>query len=425
MIRARLTRIVAPAAFLIAGCTGNDTSPVGVELLPENALGGLRVVVSTSFSQAVDFQVFPVARAESDRLTSAHEWPTEGDFESRVIMRFAISAIDSLAVGTVLSDPMLRLVFAEVESDVTFAVHRVTNAWSEEAATWERRDFGVPWNTPGGDFDPVPLTRFTLTPLPPDTAGADTTAPRPDSLAIPLPLELVEGWRTGTIPSHGLILLQETPGEVVDFVARGFRGSNSNGPSIRVAAEFPDGPTATLTLLAIEDTFLPVDRSPFPPGGIVVRGVEPPRRALLEPTLEEVPAGATVAAVRLVLTIQNVEIPRDSLPVLIVQPLSEFQGENTLFAPAIATLAGVTLGTEAQPGDTLSFEGQGLTLLVRQWIANPDVNLGMGLRMAEAGSGSESLFFGGVQFYGPDAPADLRPRLRVVYVPPPVPQAEP
>ncbi len=417
MIRTWIARIVAPAALLLAGGTGNDTSPVGVELLPGNALGGLRVVVTTGFAQAIDFAVFPVEREESDRLTSALEWPTAQDFESRVIMRFDVTAIDSLATTTILRDPVLRLVFAEVEEEVTFTVHRVTNPWNEEAATWDRRDFGVPWDTPGGDFDPAPLARFTLTPLPPDTAATDTTAARPDSVKVPLPLELVEGWRTGTIPSHGLILLQETPGAVVDFVSRGLQGLNFNGPLIQVTAEVPNGPIAALSLLATEDIFLPIDRSQFPPGGIVVRGVEPPRRALLEPTLEGVPAGSTIAAVRLVLTIKAVEIPRDSLPILIVQALSEFRGENTVFAPALGTLAGFTLGTGAQPGDTVAFESAGLTRLTRLWLENPDLNLGIGLRLPEAGPGSEALFFGGVQFHGLDAPANLRPRLRVVYLP--------
>jgi hypothetical protein len=130
-----------------------------------------------------------------------------------------------------------------------------------------------------------------------------------------------------------------------------------------------------------------------------------------------VPAGSTVVAARLVLTIRAVEIPRDSLPILLVQPLSEFQGENTVLAPAIATLAGVTLGPEAQPGDTVVFESPGFTRLVRRWLENPEANLGIGLRLTEVGPGSEALFFGGVQFHGLDAAAELRPRLRIVVLP--------
>ncbi len=425
MTSSRLARILAPLAFLLAACTGNDTSPVGVELLPGSTIGGFRVVVSAGFSQFLDFQVFPAERAQADRLTSAHDWPTPDGFESRVIMRFDVSAIDSLSPATVLRDPFLRLIFAEVHNDVTFTVHRVTSPWSEEAATWERRDFGASWGTPGGDFDPTPLARFTISPLPPDSAATDSTAARPDSVTVPLPLDLIEGWRTGALAPYGLLLLQETPGEVVDFVSRGDHGSNLNGPSVEVTAELADGVNAAITLLAREDVFLPLDRSPFPAGGIVVRGVEPSRRALVEPTLEGVPEGSTIADVRLVFTIQAVEILRDSLPVVLVQPLSEFQGENTIFAPALAALAGVTLGPEAQPGDTVVFESPSLTRLARLWLDDPQGNLGVGMRLPDAGAGAESLFFGGIQFYGLGAPEDLRPHLRVVYVPSSLPGVAP
>jgi len=409
-----LSRIVAPATLLCAACTGNDSSPVGVELLPGDVLGGLRVTVATSFSRAVDFVVFPASRGQEDRLTTAHDWPTPQDFESRVVARFDLSPLDSLRAGTVLTEPTLRLIFAEVDADVTFAVHRVTSAWNEEAATWDRRDFGQPWGAPGGDFDPAAVARFTLHPLPPDTAATET---RSDSIRVPIPDELFEGWRSGAVANHGFILIQETPGQVVDFVSRGNRGANPRGPTLDIQADVPDGVSALLHLLAAEDVFLPIDRSPFPAGGLVVRGVEPPRRAMLEPTLEEVPPGSTVASAQLVLTIRAVDIPRDSMHVFVVLPVTEFRGESTIFTTLLGSLAVEVLTTASQPGDTVVFEAPGLTRVVRSWLEDPEVNLGFGLRMAEVGPTAETLFFGGVQFHGIEAPLEVRPRLRILYVP--------
>jgi hypothetical protein len=388
-----------------------------VELLPGDVLGGLRVTVTTSFSQAVDFVVFPSRRAEEDRLTSAHDWPTAQDFESRVLFRFEVSILDSLRAGTTFSQPTVRLLFGEVDTDVTFSVHRVTSAWTEEAATWERLDFGQPWGTPGGDFDPAPVATFTVTPLPPDTATADTAAARPDSVRVPIPLDLFEGWRSGAIPNHGLILLQETPAQVVDFVSRGDNGNNVNGPTLEVEADVPDAGFASLDILAAEDIFLPIDRSPFPAGGLVLRGAEPPHRMLLEPTLEDIPAGSSIATVQLVLTLQAVDIPRDSMHVFAVLPVTEFRGESTVFASLLGAVAGTVLQATAQPGDTVVLEAPPLTRVVRAWLRNPDTNLGVGLRLGDVGPTSEALFLGGVQFHGPDAPLEQRPRLRIVLVP--------
>lgn len=410
-------------AGVLAACTGNDTSPVGIDLLPEGTVGTLRRVVATRFEQAVDFAIFPADRAQVDRLTTAHAWPTADDFESRAIFRFPIGTLDSLPAETEFRDPAVRLVFQRrPEEAIVFALHRVTSAWSEEAATWTRRDFGLLWESPGGDFDPAPVARFSVSPPAPDDT---TTTARIDSVLVPIPLELFQGWRSGAVPNHGLIVVQETPGKAFDFDSRGFGGSNLLGPSLNVEIQrTPDDPAVFLNVLAEEDVFLALDASPFPADGIVVRGAEPPRRAVLDPILDEVPPGATIASAQLVLTVRAVDLPRDSLVVFAVPLVTEFRGENTIFPSVFFSLGAATIRPTTQAGDTVVFESPALTRQVRRWVASPAANRGFGLRLPEGGATSESLAFGGVQFDGTDAAPEARPRLRIVYVPSALPGEE-
>ena len=79
----------------------------------------------------------------------------------------------------------------------------------------------------------------------------------------------------------------------------------------------------------------------------------------------------------------------------------------------LAVLGAAVLPPEAMPGDTLSFESPNLTMLVREWVQNPESRLGFALTVVD-----ERSAFGGVRFFGPEAAADLRPRIRLLYIPP-------
>lgn len=414
MSRRPFARTLTPVVLALAACTGGESSPVGIDLLPGDLLTGLRLVVSNRFERALDYEVFPGERFQAERLTTAHEWPTPDGFESRALFRFNVAALDSLPAGSEFGEPVLKLVYAVPTDDVEFAIHRVTSEWSEEGATWTQRDFGRAWVMPGGDFDPVPVTRFSILGAPPDTAAATTPI---DSIQVSIPPELFDGWRSGQIAEHGLILLQGTPGTVVDFASRGIEGSNPLGPTIRIEVFLPDDISADLRLLAVEDVFLPRDGSPFAPGGLVVRGAEPPRRVVLQPIFEDLPAGATLAAFQLVMTVRDVDIPRDSLSIFAVPLLTEFRGEHTFLSPPSVLSPLAIVGPQAQPGDTVVFASAGFTSLARVWLARPATNHGLALRFPEAGAVSETVAFGGVQFYGMDAPPELRPRFRAVVVP--------
>ena len=87
----------------------------------------------------------------------------------------------------------------------TIALHRVTSDWAEgtqdhttgPGATWNDRDTGVPWISPGGDYDPSPVDVSNL------NAGAaawyrwDITP-------------LVQGWVSGSYDNQGMILVAQT-----------------------------------------------------------------------------------------------------------------------------------------------------------------------------------------------------------------------
>jgi hypothetical protein len=259
------------------------------------------------------------------------------------------------------------------------------------------------WSEPGGDFDPEPVAELTI--------GPD----QPDSIRVDFPLDLIAAWRSGALENHGVLLVQQTPGASVDFASRGLAGTNRNGPLLDVELEFP-GPAAAATILAIEDVFIVEDEALLvSDSGLVVSGAEPVRRIFLDPAVETIPDGVTIASARLVLTIDEARVPGDTLTVVARPALSEFVGEKTILGsvtPA-AVLGAAVVPPGATQGDTLSFESPSLTRLVRDWIQDPDARLGLALTLVD-----ERSAFGGVRFFGPEAPADIRPRIRLLYIPP-------
>jgi len=416
-------------AVVTASCTGDDPNPAGTDLLSDGILGGgVESLVLTNFLLAEDVEVFPADRAQADRLPIALEWPRDPGFESRGLFRVSTERIDSVQ-GAEISGVSMRLVFEVVERPVTVRVHRVTSPWVEQAVTWDRRELGQPWATPGGDLDPVPLTEFVVEPTPVEGGGDGdgddgeggedgvddgTSDIVGDSIQVPLPPELLEGWLDGSIPNHGLALVPATPGERVEFVSSGLGGLNPNGPRIDVVLLL-GGVVTEAFLQAEEDGFIVRNDDPFTPGGLLVSGAEPVRRTFLNPAIDEIPEGAAVASARLVVTVQEASVPTDSLLVVGRQVLSDFLGENTVLGPlqstSIVGLASVFPGT--QPGDSLVFESTLLTSLVRLWIRDPERTRGIALTLFE-----EERVFGGVSIFGPDAPADRRPRFRILFIPP-------
>lgn len=415
----RAPRLLA-ALLALAACTDQSRSPIGVELLPEGILGGpLEVVTVREFSRAVDYPLFPAERGFQPRLFTALEWPAAPGFESRALMRFDLTELDSLDPGSTLLEGAVRLTYGPVpRSDVTLTLHRVTSEWDQVGATWTQRQLGVPWQTPGGDFDPDPLATVTLAGAP---AGDDSLG-LIDSVAVPIPIELVEDWLSGAVPNFGLALVQQTPGERVPFSARegALGGTNPLGPTLELVVQLEGGgplPGAG-RILAAEDTFLPFDAGAFLSPELLVTGAEPIHRVVIVPDLAAVPPGATVARAQLIFSVDETRLAADSLQIVATTVLSEFRGEKTVFGPlSNQFILGVaTLETDSLPVDSIVFESLALTRRVRDWLREPETNLGIGLLVVEAEQA-----FGGVSLFGPDAAPALRPRLRLVVVPAAVP----
>lgn len=413
----RLALAAIAAGGLATACSiGDDPSPVGVELLPGGILeGGIRVVVVRDFERATDYGIFPAARGDGDRITTAHEWPNVPGYESRALIRFDLAPLDSLPEGTEVVTARIRLSYVPAaEQPIEIGIHRVTSEWSEEAATWQRRLLGEDWAVPGGDFEPEPVAVFEILPAPTDTTQAD-------SVHVDLPNEVVRDWLDGTLPNHGVILVQRTPGERIELVSRGLDGVNPNGPALQMEIQLPGVgvPAALGSIEAREDTFIVLDAAPLAPDpGLLVNAAEPPRRTFLLPDLDGVPEGATVARAQLVMTVAATRLPEDSLAVVALAAQSVFRGEATILpAPSIfSSLGTVTVTMETQPGDSLVFESRQLTATVQRWLRTPTSNLGIGLRTV-----GEEIVFGGVRFHGLEAPEGLRPRLRIVFLAPRTP----
>ena len=271
--------LVALFGLWAAACTGDGGSPVGDDLLPGGVLGGdLEIVTVSEFELAEDVSIFPADRGDVDRLVMAHQWPDPDGFEARPLIRFSLVGADSFPDDSQIVEASLELHFQAVEEPVDLAVHRVTAAWTEEAATWERRDLGAPWTQVGGDFDPVPLAEFTI------AGHGEQDSVSVDSISIPLPIDLVAGWLAADEGNEGVVLIQETPGAQVEFVSRGVGGVNPNGPRVEFVVQLaaPGLPAAEISILPEEDTFL-ADGGESPAGELIVAGGAEVRRLVLVP----------------------------------------------------------------------------------------------------------------------------------------------
>lgn len=403
--RVAVALAVLTGALATGACTGTEKGPVGADILPGGILdGGLRSIVVDDLARATDYRIFPSARAFGDRMIVAHGWPAEPGVESRALMLFDLSVAAIPAEEAVLAAEIQVTLVETPEAPVTVAVHRVTSAWESEAASWTRRTFGSDWETPGGDFDPVPAARFEIDP----DAG--------EELRFEIPPDLVEGWRSGEFENHGVILVQETVGARFSVDTR--EGAPV-GPLLRLTIGEPgaEGGTAAPPVPTIEDTFVSRDEAGLfdENGGLLVTSGGPIHRTFLEFSLDEIPSSTTVASAKLVMTVVRTRVPEDTFSVVPLEAQSGFLGEKTVLSPPNPTtfLGIVSIHEGVEPGDEVEFSATRLSGVVQLWVRNPETNMGIALLVV-----GEELEFGGVEFHGPDAPEGLRPRLEILALPP-------
>ena len=78
----------------------------------------------------------------------------------------------------------------------TVTVHKITNEWVENKATWLSRTADDQWDVPGGDYDPDPVASFTV------------TAEGWVSCASPLLTSLVNEYMENPESNYGFLLKQ-------------------------------------------------------------------------------------------------------------------------------------------------------------------------------------------------------------------------
>lgn len=112
------------------------------------------------------------------------------DRATKILMRFDVTGLPAGAI----SQATLRVSVFNASS-ATVRAYPLLRAWVEAEATWNRASAGVPWQTPGASGG--------------SDRGAEVAAFQPQAggtLDVPLPVSLVDGWRSAPGSNFGLVL---------------------------------------------------------------------------------------------------------------------------------------------------------------------------------------------------------------------------
>ena len=137
---------------------------------------------------------------------------------TRSILRFP--ALPLPANATLLSARLeLYYPFVINASPMDVSVHRVLRDWTEFGSTWNSRDGVAPWDTAGGDFDPVAVD---------DVAGITNVTGWYGWNVT----DLVAGWWAQSIPDEGLLLRQASD-TTVTMGQKAFASSDDPNATVR------------------------------------------------------------------------------------------------------------------------------------------------------------------------------------------------
>lgn len=377
-----------PLSLVLSACSEDDRNPVGAGDVPPAGDSIQEVVLSAV--QTETFLTGTDDRGFGTLLVAAHDEPDSSGFESRVLLRFALTIPDTTRGPVSVDSATVRLITSDVLPDpVAFRVHRVLEAWREGEVTWDEREFDVAWGEPGGTFDAAPLGERTLT---------------RDSSTFALPDTLVQRWLDSPGENNGVILLLDA----VDSHARVTAASTTTlpteqGPRLRIFLTVGDSSSVS-DVLATADAYIATFEGPVAPGLAV--GNEPFFRSVLKFDVAQVPVDANINLAELRLAPRQVVTPVDSLELELRRVVSPLLGGSTVFSTSVLDSASV------RAGSVLTFSGPALANIVRAWQRDPALNLGVGI---QAGRRFGNLGFA-VYAESADAAAEA-PSLRIIFTP--------
>jgi len=128
---------------------------------------------------------------------------TIANYHYRALIEFDLAQLVPQQASQI-TQARLRVSFAgalNYHSDAVLSIccHRVTAAWLESEVTWNSRQAGTPWSSPGADFGASPIDTISS---PDNPSGWGT-----DWYDI---TQLLKDWFDGTHPNYGLLLKLET-----------------------------------------------------------------------------------------------------------------------------------------------------------------------------------------------------------------------
>lgn len=368
---------------LLASCA-EDENPVGFDLSGRVIDSSVREIVLRADSSYAIF-ASPTTGTSRSILVGAEEQTTTVG-----LIRF-----DSIPDTTDLSRAYLRIHLRRGRGGaIDLSLRRI----EEEAADWLASE--VEW--PGPAAIPEPLS--TLTRIPTSTIEPDST----DSAAFEVPLDVLRAWKANPDGNAGLQIASDYGTGTARIISH---NDVLFGETYRIATPslhlvYLDSDREETIVLASADAYVTDDRRPAPgrndATAWVTAGPATRLRLLfdLDPLLTAFPQASIVRAT-LILPVAETDIIESDPMLLGAYMVTDTTG-------ALATNA---TGLSNEIVDPFEIE---IGSLVQDWV-DGETNHGLVVRANDEISTMEGILFHTVNAL----PDTLRPRLRVVYVPPP------
>jgi hypothetical protein len=387
-----LLRAILAAAFFIslAGCH-HDPSPTGIDALPGGDLIGVKSFDTRQANATVTATTFthPVAGSAALYLSVGRT----AQYESRTLLRwfeFPYTIADS---GRIVS-ARIRLFASPYginnsSSPVSFDVKAILSSWSSYTFTSDSL----------ATMQVDPLTRGSY------------TGPMADSIDVAIDSSLARSWLRlmagDDFADIRGVMLEPAPGssaihafESID--ARTYGGSlNSRGPQLLITMNF-GGADTTFVAASLEDAC--VTRAlQAPTASVAVLGGVTWRSAVTF-DISGIPAGSIINSASLYLT-KNLTASHTGyrgVDSVLVYELPSANHDSLATTYSLAQPSGTT--------DQLIATGYPLIRAVQRWVNDTGRNFGLLLVRY-----SEVTDIDYLEFYGPEAAADKRPRLVITY----------